>query len=71
MCLVKKIELNIYQGLYEKYTTIGSFVDKLEPVVISMMYKEFKNDSTFYPNLGIFFNEFALIYSATLNITKK
>jgi len=43
---------------------LGSFIESLEPIVVSMIYKEYKNESTFFPNLGIFFNEFALIYTA-------
>jgi hypothetical protein len=58
-------------GLYEKYKRLNQYVDKLEPAVITMMYKEFKNGSTFYPNVGLFFNEFALIYSSSIHINKK
>jgi hypothetical protein len=56
--------------LYEKYKTIHQYIDKLEPSVITMMYKEFKQENTFYPNIGVFFNEFALVYSANLNSKK-
>lgn len=57
------------QGLYEKYQTLSNYVDRLEPAVITMMYKDYKSSATFYPNVGLFFNEFALVYSASLNAT--
>lgn len=53
-----------FAGLYEHYGYLGAYVAKLEPTVITQMYKDFKSEKTFYPNVGIFFNEFALIYSA-------
>jgi len=57
--------------LYQKYKTLSPFVDRFEPPTITQMYKEYKGPSTYYPTLGLFFNEFALIYSATMNGTKK
>lgn len=54
-------------SLHDRYKSIGTLVDRLEPAVISMMYKEYKGPSTFYPNVGLFFNEFALIYSVNSN----
>lgn len=59
--------MSVRQGLYEKYKNLSAFVDSLEPSVITMMYKEYKNSYTFYPNIGLFFNEFALIYSSTVS----
>jgi len=53
-------------GLFQKYTTLGPTVNALEPSIISMMYKEFKGPNTFYPNIGLFFNEFALVYACTI-----
>lgn len=49
--------------LYQKYVALGPYVSQLEPSIISMMYKEYNGPNTFYPNIGLFFNEFALIYS--------
>ena len=59
-------EVDIKRGLFKKYTDLHQLIDRLEPAVITRMYKEFKNGHTFFPNLGIFFNEFALVYSATV-----
>jgi hypothetical protein len=56
--------------LYEKYKSLGPFVQRFEPPTITMMYKEYKGPMTFYPTLGLFFNEFALMYTATMNNTK-
>lgn len=54
----------IKSGLHKKYITLSSVIEKLEPNMVAMMYKEYKNNNiSFFPNLGIFFNEFALIYS--------
>lgn len=36
-----------------------------------MIYKEYKSACTFYPNIGIFFSDFALIYSITAAIKQK
>ena len=36
-----------------------------------MIYKEYKDKSTFYPGLGIFFNEFALFYAVQAAIKQK
>jgi len=57
----------IHAGLYEKYKSLGAFVDALEPSVITMMYKEYKNNYTFFPNIGLFFNEFSLIYTSNMS----
>jgi len=46
-------------------------VEKLEPNAIAMIYKEYKQENTFYPGLGIFFNEFALFYSVQAAIKQK
>jgi len=59
-----------HQGLYEKYASLARFVDKLEPSTVTSIYKEHKNAQTFYPGLGIFFNEFALVYASNTNKTK-
>lgn len=56
--------------LFAKYEALLPKVEALEPSVVSMMYKEVKSPFTFYPNVGIFFNEFALCYCASLNSTK-
>ncbi len=57
-------------AVHDRYKSIGYIVDRLEPAVISMMYKEYKGPSTFYPNVGLFFNEFALIYAVNSNAKK-
>ena len=59
------------KGLYEKYLHLLTKIEKLEPNIIAMLYKEYKNRQTFYPNLGLFFNEFALIYSIQATIKQK
>lgn len=57
-------------ALHDRYKIVPIIVDRLEPAVISMMYKEYKGARTFYPNIGLFFNEFALIYSVNSNAKK-
>ena len=57
--------------LYEKYKNLVPYVERIEPSSITMMYKEYKSKTTFYPNIGLFFNEFALIYSTNLQSTRK
>lgn len=59
------------QGLHDKYKALLAYVDKLEPSSISLMYKEYKGVHTFYPSLGLFFNEFALAYATNANQNKK
>jgi hypothetical protein len=59
------------EGLHDKYKALAHYVDKLEPSAISLMYKEYKSAQTFYPTLGIFFNEFALVYATSSNQNKK
>lgn len=58
-------------GLHDKYRALAAYVDKLEPAAISLMYKEYKSAHTFYPTLGLFFNEFALAYTTNAHQTKK
>jgi hypothetical protein len=60
-----------FSNLYKKYVNLSSKIDRLEPSTITQLYKEHSGPATFYPNIGIFFNEFALIYAVTLNSTKK
>lgn len=57
-------------NLYKKYLHLNSKIDRLEPATITQLYKEHSGPSTFYPNIGIFFNEFALIYAVGLNSKK-
>lgn len=57
--------------LYRKYEHIQATVQHLEPSTVSMMYKEVQHAHTFFPNVGLFFNEFALCYCASLNTNKK
>ena len=47
-------------NVYKKYLSLKNL--SLEPAVVSMVYKAYKSKHTFYPGLGIFFNEFALFY---------
>lgn len=54
------------KGLYDKYVSLTETVNALEPSIISMVYKEFKGPNTFYPNIGLFFNEFALVYACSI-----
>ena len=63
--------LTAQKGLYEKYAALVRTIDKLEPAAITLLYKEYRGPCTFFPNLGIFFNEFALVYAVTLNASKK
>lgn len=58
------------RSLFDKYSKVSGRVDRLEPSVITMMYKEFKGPSTYYPNIGLFFNEFALVYAAVMKPSK-
>jgi hypothetical protein len=60
-----------YSSLYQKYIHLSHKIDRLEPATITQLYKEHSGPATFYPNIGIFFNEFALIYAVTLNSSKK
>jgi hypothetical protein len=57
-------------NLYSKYLALFKTVERLEPSTITMMYKEYNNASTFYPHIGIFFNEFALVYCSNLHLNK-
>lgn len=66
-----KMEPDIKCGMYKKYSKLHTIIERLEPAVITMMYKEIKNGNVFFPNLGIFFNEFALVYSSSINVNKK
>ena len=59
-------ETNIKLGLYKKYTDLGPYIDRFEPSVITNIYKEIKAGRNFFPNLGIFFNEFSLFYIINL-----
>jgi len=70
---IKKIECSrdISSVLCDRYKQLGKFIDKLEPVVISLMYKEYKGENTFFPTLGIYFNEFALFYTANQKVSKR
>lgn len=58
-------------GLYHKYKLLSQKIEKLEPNTIAMIYKEYKDPMTFFPNLGIYFNEFALFYSISAAIKHK
>lgn len=60
-----------YVGLYAKYDSLPKTIERLEPAAIAQLYKEYKSPCTFFPNIGLFFNEFALVYASTLNVTKK
>ena len=64
-------KLDHFLSLYYKYVNLSSTIDRLEPATITQLYKEHSGPATFYPNIGIFFNEFALIYAVTLNSSKK
>lgn len=56
-----------FRGLYTRYSGLTDYVDRLEPAVITAMYKDQKDASTFYPNVGLFFNEFAFVYATGLH----
>lgn len=59
------------EGLHDKYKHLAAYIEKLEPSTVTQMYKEYKSANTFFPNLGLFFNEFALVYSVNANQPKR
>jgi len=61
---------DIRHALFSHYEMLSTHIDTLEPSTVTSMYKEYKGASTFYPTIGIFFNEFALVYSVSMNRNK-
>jgi len=55
------------QFLYEKYIHLIRYVDRLEPTYVASIFKDYKGPNTFYPQIGLFFSEFAVAYCFNLH----
>jgi hypothetical protein len=69
--MTKDVSEKSRHDMFQKYKTLQSHLDHLEPPVITSMYKEYKSAATFYPTVGVFFDEFALVYACSLHSSKK